>query len=309
MQADLKPFRSASRRRHPLMRAAGTIFLTAAIAVGIALLWDDRDALLSAMRRSDPFLLFLGFLCAFANLACAGFSWTLLLRDQQVSLSLHSGIRIFALGQVAKYLPGSVWSYVASAELGRDAGFRRLTIVSSFLLALIIGLGTGVLLALVTMPELLLPKLASNWFLLLALGGLPLLTLFAFRGFLGRLTKLEPFPQLSNLIGSTIIAILGWLFAGLQICLFAAALGQTVDAISPMMLTGIYAASWIIGFLFVVAPAGLGPREATMIALLVSMMPVEEAALIALLSRVAMTFADVFAAMIVAVITKPQAAK
>lgn len=287
------------------MRAARIAFLVAAIGAGVALLWDDRAALLSALGRSDHLLLVLGMLCTLGNLAFAGWSWFALLRDQHISVSAQDGARIFALGQVGKYLPGGIWSFVASAELGHDAGFERRTIFASFILALIIGLVTGLLLGLATLPELILPRLASNGWLLLVMAPLLLLVHPAPRRILARVTKLEPSPRPATLLGSSALALAGWFFAGLQIYLFAAALDQPVEAFSLVLLTGIYAASWIIGFLFVIAPAGLGPREATMIALLTTMMPVQEAALIAILSRVAMTLADVFAAIVAAALKKP----
>jgi uncharacterized membrane protein YbhN (UPF0104 family) len=56
---------------------------------------------------------------------------------------------------------------------------------------------------------------------------------------------------------------------------------------------GAFAVSWIAGFVFVLAPAGAGVREAIMVALLGTTMSPATALTVALISRFMLTLGDV----------------
>ncbi len=56
----------------------------------------------------------------FGNIFAAMMAWRSLLADLDSTLPMPVAMRIFFLGQLGKYLPGSVWTVVAQADLGRD---------------------------------------------------------------------------------------------------------------------------------------------------------------------------------------------
>jgi uncharacterized membrane protein YbhN (UPF0104 family) len=62
----------------------------------------------------------------------------------------------------------------------------------------------------------------------------------------------------------------------------------------PLLLhsTGAFAGAWCVGFLLVVAPAGAGAREAALILLLGSSMSRPQATVVAVVSRLLFTIAD-----------------
>jgi uncharacterized membrane protein YbhN (UPF0104 family) len=78
-----------------------------------------------------------------------------------------------------------------------------------------------------------------------------------------------------------------WACYGLHVQALTAAVQQPVG---PLRAAGVFAASWLIGFVLLVAPAGVGPREAAMVALLP--LPAGTALLVALVSRLILTAAD-----------------
>jgi uncharacterized membrane protein YbhN (UPF0104 family) len=111
-----------------------------------------------------------------------------------------------------------------------------------------------------------------------------------------RLTRREPMPQPLSLHGIVVACgwcVPTWLLYGVSTWALARDLGP---AGFGMLLrgTGAFAASWSIGFLLLVAPAGAGIREAAMIVLLSTSLPTAQATVIALVSRLLIVLGDVF---------------
>jgi hypothetical protein len=74
---------------------------------------------------------------------------------------------------------------------------------------------------------------------------------------------------------------------GLHLQLLTGAVG---DPVGPVTGAAVFAAAWVVGFVLLIAPAGVGPREATIVALL----PMSAGAglVVALVSRLVMSIAD-----------------
>ena len=95
--------------------------------------------------------------------------WRAVLGDLGGRLPVVAGARVFFLGQLGKYLPGSVWPVIAQMELGRDYGVPERAsgaAVGAFLLVVV---GTGLAVAAVTAPLLGPDALHSYWWLLAVL--------------------------------------------------------------------------------------------------------------------------------------------
>jgi hypothetical protein len=85
--------------------------------------------------------------------------------------------------------------------------------------------------------------------------------------------------------------ILARLVIGVSFFCFAAALTPLDWSLLPV-LTGIFVAAWVMGFVVVFAPQGLGVREGVMVLLLSFYMPVAAASVIAVAFRVWLSLRD-----------------
>jgi uncharacterized membrane protein YbhN (UPF0104 family) len=94
-------------------------------------------------------------------------------------------------------------------------------------------------------------------------------------------------PDATHLLRGVAWALVMWACYGLHVHLLTAAVDDPVG-----MVTGaaVFAAGWVVGFVLVIAPAGVGPREAAIVALL----PLSAGAglVVALVSRLIMSIAD-----------------
>ena len=84
----------------------------------------------------------------FANLR----AWQVLLAGLGSPLRTTVVGRIYFIGQLGKYLPGSVWPILAQMELGAAHRVPRARSATTAVLAMMIGLLTGLITALVTLP-------------------------------------------------------------------------------------------------------------------------------------------------------------
>src|SRR5690606_23657362 len=67
----------------------------------------------------------LSLVAVVVGIMCSTMSWQVLLDDLGKPIGVGRGAQIFLVGQLGKYLPGSVWAYVLQIELGRKAGLAR----------------------------------------------------------------------------------------------------------------------------------------------------------------------------------------
>jgi len=80
-----------------------------------------------------------------------------------------------------------------------------------------------------------------------------------------------------------------WLLLGLQAWLL---LVQLAPGVGYPLAAGAFAFAWLVGFLVIIAPGGLGAREAALVLALSSLVGASAALSLALVSRILMTLAD-----------------
>jgi glycosyltransferase 2 family protein len=226
-------------------------------------------------------------------------SWRAVLNDLGSPLPLAGSLRVFFLGQLGKYVPGSVWPAVAQMELGRDYEVPQRVSGAAVAATLLISVGAGLLTAVVLVPLAGLGALGRYWWVVLAL---PLVILAAsppvlnrLLGLAFRLARRDPLPRPLSLAGtlrSVGWALTAWLCYGGQVWLLARQLGVPADLRLLLHSTGAFAGAWCVGFLLVVAPAGAGVREAALVLLLGSTMSRPQATVVAVVSRLLFTLAD-----------------
>jgi glycosyltransferase 2 family protein len=208
--------------------------------------------------------------------------------------------QILFVGQLGKYLPGSVWPVLAQMELGTAHQVPRRRSASASVLTMLLSLVTGILVGLVMLP---FSKSATHyrWVFLVApviLAGLYPKVLNRILDWLLRLARRPALEQpLTGRAVATALAwgVTGWVFYGLQVWLLAKRLGLSGWS-GVLLAIGGFAFAWCAGFLVVFAPAGAGIRELVLIGLLGPVIGVAGATAVALVSRVLMTAGDLLSA-------------
>lgn len=284
-----------------LARILLAVLVLAAVSYAVADSWGSvkRD-----LARVSPEALGLSSLLALLGLVFTLLGWRALLADLGSPLHLAPASGVLFLGQLGKYLPGSVWSVVAQAEVAAHLGVprRRSTVVG--LLSVAMSALSGLAVGAVALPGLLAAGGDRAYLLLLLLLlplGAVLLVPKVLNELIGRAlrrARREPLehPLSGRAIVQTVVAfVLAWLALGLHLWVLVRALGgDPSDTFVPAVFGYALAAS--VAMMALVLPAGLGLRELVLVLLLADHLPRSAMLAVVLLSRFVVTLGDVLAA-------------
>lgn len=226
----------------------------------------------------------------------------------------RAAVGVWLMAQIARYLPGGVWDTVGRVYLGGQAGLSRTRTGLSVVVEMVTQAVAAALVFLVSLlfwPDLAyqsalagLQAQMDRW--AWAVVGLILLALVTlYPPLLGRLLNLgmrllgRPAVQLP-LRYRDVLALTGCHFVARSIVgagfyLFCTALYPLPVALLPVT-AGIFAVAWLIGFVIVFVPLGLGVREGIITALLAAFVPLPVATVIALAFRVWISLRDLLGA-------------
>jgi uncharacterized membrane protein YbhN (UPF0104 family) len=267
------------------------------VLLGIALdrqagtLWHDIQ------RLSVPVVL-LAFVLCLCGLISSLLVWREMLADLGSRLSVSDAWRVMFIGQLGKYVPGSIWPVLAQSELGADHGVPRSRSALSVLLSYAVGTCSGAVVAMVTLPFATASSVAQYfWIIFLVPVAIVLLSppvlnrLLRFVLRVSRQPALERSVSFKGLGRSTAWAAIGWACNGFMIYVLMRQLAGHQQG-TLLVSVGAYALSWVVGFVAVFAPAGAGVREAVMVAVLSTRTTPATALTVALVSRALVVVAD-----------------
>lgn len=283
-----------------VLRVGIALVTLAAVGYAVARNWADMSVQLGKISWST---FAWSTLAAGVGTWLTMIGWKTLLRDLGSDLHVAPASGVYFVGQLGKYLPGSLWSVLVQADIGSHLKVPRRRTAVTGLLALGLSLLTGLLVGLPAASLLLTRESGGfDWWLLL---GLPILVVLCFPRLLNaiidralRLLKRQPLEQ--QLSGGAVLRAVGifvlvWLSFGIHTLLLARAVagdGAPHPDLTMAALTG-YALAVSLGMLTVVLPAGLGAREGLLTLALATAIPTPAAAAVAIMSRFIVTVVDV----------------
>ncbi len=297
-----EPPTEGSPRRSPLAIARIVLAVVVLVAVVLALFqtWDDVSTSLTAV---SPAALVACVLLGLGPPACTMLGWRAVLRDLGSPLPIPPAAGIFFVGQLGKFVPGSVWTVLAQAEMGARLRIPRRRSAVVGLVSVALSLLTGLAVGVPALPLLLRrdDARAVTVLVLIALPVLaavlhpPVLNWLIARGL--RLLRREPLERpLSRRAVATMSAwFLGaWAFAGASVAVLARDLAPSVSPAELVVTCGCgFALASAAGMLVVLLPAGVGVRDGLLVLLLGAVMPIGAATAVAVIIRFVTTFADV----------------
>ncbi|WP_248961801.1 lysylphosphatidylglycerol synthase domain-containing protein [Sphaerisporangium perillae] len=285
--------------RKKLIRFA---FLLVALGFGAWAIAGRWSQVADGFARLSWPLLAGSLVAVLAALVAGMLMWRALLADLGSPLAFTDAAKVFFVGQLGKYIPGSLWPVLAQMEMGKDLGVPRPRSAAAFFLTYPIYLASGLSVAVLTLPAFAGDSVARYaWLLLL----LPVLVAGlhprVVNGVLGFGLKVLKRPPLERpLTRRGVLTSAGWAFAGwaaygFHLGLLVTGLGATGTQAIVLSL-GAFALAWCLGFIVVVAPAGAGVREVAMVAALAPVLDGGRAIAAALCSRLVVSAGDLVCA-------------
>jgi hypothetical protein len=287
----------ASRVRRLVFNIVQVVFLIAAVVFAAFSLrgqWPDIVRDVSQISIGE----FLTALAAlFAGFFAFGLMWIRVLAGFGFRVPLIKGLGIFFVGQLGRYIPGSVWSFGAQAAMARSAKVPPRVTVITGLTGLGFSLATAGAVGMLAVAGGLLPISVSP---LLAVAVCIAILVVLFSPVVNLIgTKIAGKSGVLKLRGIDTLVIVAlllttWLLDGLALFVLSGEFRSTpAHWLSGMgTMVGAYGLSYVVGVVIIFAPAGLGARELALTWLLTPALGLTSAAALAIVSRVPITITD-----------------
>jgi uncharacterized membrane protein YbhN (UPF0104 family) len=292
-------------KRH-LASAAGLLIGGAGIAFITRTIWRDRAEVGAALGALDPWLAVLALLLGVTAMVQIGLAWRRALAIVGERRPVVDTLYRYYVGQLGKYVPGGIWPVVGRAEMARRGGVGAGAAYSSTVLSLATTYLGAMVVAVATLPFGLDGQRAQRWVLvLLPLGVLALhprvidLALRWIERFAGRRPGVV-IPSWGTSVRLLARHVPAWLAIGLATWTVAAALGDAGTLGNVLFATTL---SWVVGFLIIPVPGGVGVREAVFVAAATSL-PSGLAAATAVTARLVFIAVDVSGAAVTAALVR-----
>jgi glycosyltransferase 2 family protein len=279
--------------------AAQLLFVVALVVfLGVALqdTWADAGPRIRDADIGD-LVIATALLGAYYCLFVVGWQWILRALDVRVSYAV--ALQAEMASMLAKYVPGGVWTPAARVVWLRKAGTEAPTplILSSILLeaglSAVSGVGVFVAgLAIIGGADApLVPLILFTAVVTIALQPRVFrwLATRVFRPFGG--VELPKLPY-RVLLGLLVFYAFSWIVGGAAFLFLIRALGGDAGADTIVFLGGTAAVGAIVAVLSIIAPSGLGVREASMYGLVLAVAPSGVALGAVVLNRIAITVVE-----------------
>lgn len=296
-----------SRRPARGPRLLRWVALVAVLLFAVAYVTSSWDGITTGIGRLDGPAVLGALGLVGVGLVSAMLSWRAVLGGLGSHLPPLAAARVYFLGQLGKYVPGSVWPILAQAELSNEYGVPRARAGFAAITQMLIGLVVGIAVAAVSLAASAPGALVTYWWLgLVAVAGVVALVPAVFNRASAVALRLarrdgDQVPLSARSIGASAAwCVVMWLAFGAQIWLMARGLGTPSSTLFALA-TGGYALAWVVGFVIIVLPAGAGAREAALVLALAPVLDRDNALALALVSRFLMLLGDAGAAGIAAV--------
>lgn len=291
--------------RPPLRRIVGWAF-TLAVLVFVSLkLIEQWPAVRRALENAHPVWAAVASSCVMVLLTYAMLveTWRIVLAGWGHHLPYWEAARIWTISNLGKYIPGKVWALSAMAVMSESRGVSPVIAAAASVLITVINTVVGFVVVAATGARVLeFPPMAIAAIVVAGIGVLLLPTALPALGRLaerlvGREITIPPLAY-PAIVASVFATAAAWFGYGIAFRLFVAGvLGVSPGSIP--LYTAIFAGSYLVGFLALFAPGGLGVREAVMAAgLQRAGFPLGPAYLVVVASRLWLTVLEIVPAVL-----------
>lgn len=198
-------------------------------------------------------------------------AWFVLAKRMNIKVSLKNALYLWIVSNTARFIPGAIWQYVGRVELGQQMGISRkegilivfyetlLIVISGSLFSLFaikywaqVGIKLYMIILIIIILLIIIhPAILNKIFTIII-----------------KLTKKEK-PTISLLKIKDLLLILplfliNFILNGLALTFLIYAFTGNFEIEKLFLISGMYALSWLIGYLSVFAPGGIGVTEVSL---------------------------------------------
>ena len=283
-----------------LVSSIGLIIGLAGMAFLLRTMWTHRDEMKDSFSQLTWSSLLGAVFFAFMSMSYFGWMWGRLLLRRGYKVPRAQLVSWYYTGQLGKYVPGGVWAVVGRAEMAVRGGVPRADAYSVTGLSMFTTYSAAALCAaLGSLLSWKRPIIGAALLLALVIG----LSVYAIvplrQRLMGLLRKVtsgtNELTAPKDMFALTIVQVPAWIMISLSTTITAHAFGAEVGILHMFFVSSL---SWLIGFLVIGAPGGLGVRESIFTGLLSASVGTSTALSLAVASRMIFVSVDFLGALI-----------
>lgn len=239
----------------------------------------------------SPFKVLLSIVFFLGYLYLRALSWRSLIFFLGASINVRDSLSVWFFSEATRYIPGSLWSFVSRAYFAQQKNVSRaISILISPIEAIVLVTATISLSLYAILKNLEKLEISSTFYILVIISLIVMLILLVlhrriiiiFKKLL--IQKLVP----KNLPKALALQVLSWiLYSGGYIILISDYANQDLlNLVSSTIL------AWLIGYLSIITPMGLGVRETALVLLIGAQIGTPQAVVIGILARVLLAVSE-----------------
>ena len=226
----------------------------------------------------------------------ASIGWNLILKLLKSNIPQKSASGIYFISQLGRYIPGKIWYILGRVGMTRKYNIpKRIIILSGFLELVLVMASASIifLLALIFFPiipeiQTYLPYLAI--LIVLILIGIHPISLNLILKILKK-TEIKIKLSYIKILLTLLFFILVWAIKGIAFYYLISSI-TLLDISNLFWVISVFSISWVIGYLILITPGGIGAREGLIVYLLTPLFPLPITVAISLLTRIWMIITE-----------------
>lgn len=240
------------------------------------------------------------------TIAISAYIWVILLRGDNVFITLRQSYIIMGQAQIGKYLPGNIFHYLGRFNLGKEFGIPTKAILISIGAETLLSIMTA---AIVASFGLFFNKKALEWLLhemdtngvaktlvaIVLLFAIFLIVSILVPQIKGWIRQYLGYLHIKRICISVVLIILVFGVYGNFISLLLRTIWEVNTGLQWYQFTWGFALAWVLGFIVPGAPGGIGIREVVFVGLYGQELGEGMAIGLAVVVRLVTSFGDLFA--------------
>jgi uncharacterized membrane protein YbhN (UPF0104 family) len=260
-------------------------------------------------------LLSLALLCVPFFMMAIG--WYLILWCLHSSVNAIECVKIYTLSQLARYIPGKIFMFVGRVMMAERLGVKKsISALSVFFEAIISTAGAffATLILYLFTSKVQIAWLNPYWIGFLIAAGLMAMNPKLLNTVLHKIYQLRykndfGFPSIEfryyKIILLCLYYIIIWVLMAASFYLLIISFSESLTGVKAFFdITCVFLISWIIGFLSILTPGGLGVREGVMTIGLGKFLPLQFVSIMVIVSRIWLTIGELLVVAIAYVMPK-----
>ena len=260
--------------------------------------WNEVSSTLLALPWPT---LVASFAAVFVGIFLGPLVWQTMLADLGAPVKVRDAAKIYLVGQLGKYVPGSVVAFLMQMELAKTVGVNRARSFTASLLAAGLAVVASLIAGMCALPAFFRGNHELLWLFVLLPVGLAFLHPKLMTWLVSKVLTLLRRPALPHpisgraIVRGVVVSFGVYVAFGVHMYLLISALGYHGVG-SVVLCVGAMGLAMTAGLVAFFLPSGIGARELVIVTALVTIMPYGQALALAVVSRLMFTVGDLASA-------------